>query len=365
MKKAFLLILLGSMALVSCGGGRENAQPSSENGAKVSSSSSTSGLAAGDPSERPSSLLIGGHKPGQAPTDYEGMKTQEINDSTKSGAFITYFLAEHQLANNNFFTYISSSSVTAKMGGQTAYSQYVSGFRAVVDNVAFAQSITVKGEGGVAGSLSSLKISKALQKYENLNSEQYAYRENQKSDTIKVEQKQDDTNGSYLIGSIDEAEFNQPVLFNTDNDFVETLGHNIWGITSYTVPNSNALLSAELVSLEPLSCRYSFTTSDSAIDGVDASYGYAIEQQNMISDSSSMIKIVINSLEMSLTVDENFFPVESVVTEQYTCKVLGLNVVVTTQITNKFVKINTAEDISIPEYKEAYENGVSAFSKAY
>lgn len=130
-RNVFILLLLTTLSLASCAKKEEPKK-----------------VIQGDASARPKEVIQNQYTPNQAPKDYEGKTLDGVN-SLDGGAFNAFFYAEHKLANSNFFTYISSSNVSAKMSGTLAYSQDVSGFRVFLDGKGFGQSITKKGNGGI------------------------------------------------------------------------------------------------------------------------------------------------------------------------------------------------------------------------
>ena len=319
----------------------------------------------GKASDRPEAPIENNYVPGSAPKDYDGKSISDIGTKKKSSAYKAFFYAEHKLANSNYFTYIQSANLNAYIGSAVAFKQDVSGFRVFMNNAGFGQSITKSQKS--SGFLALMSVPSAVQKYEDISANKVGYRQNksEEKDSIEIKTGENETDGKYIYGSFNSDKYDQKKMM-TKEDYENYWGHNLWGLTSYTVPSSNAIYKADIQNIDAgnsITLSYEFTTKDTAIDGVDASKGYQKEQQQMLGQATASVSVTIDSLKIELTLDKDLFPTKVHCIEEYTASAMGQSIIkIKNDIVNVYKKIESVDDISIPEYKQDYQFGINAFT---
>lgn len=284
------------------------------------------------------------YEPGKAPTDYE---TKDVNDSALD-LKEAFFTVQHKLLNTNFYSRVSG---TTSGGSGKGITQNVTGFRIYNGSLGFTQAVTVSEPGGLAN------VNTGEQRVEDLGEKIFLNR------TTKDKQctvSQSDSN--YMYGEVKENGWDQTIDLHDQTTFKAKIGHDIFGLTNYYLPNEKAISNIQkgVWADNHYVLQITFSTSD-ANGAVDATQGYSVEQQHMIQKSLSNASIRITSLMANLTFDNNWMPTNLDVTEKYDVNYVGLKLQLTSSFNTEFFTFTDVNSIDVPAYKASYTDALKAF----
>ncbi len=308
----FALGLIATMTLISCGGNNSTG-PTTASSTESSPSSSIA-----DELVNPFPVV---YIPGSAPRDYEGKTPVQVN--ADGNAKQVYIYANNYMGNVDSYA-IGSGKTNAKAANMPVYSQLIYTLGISVGTQTINQFITT-GESigsGIPGL--GATVNGASRQLEDLTERKYEVITSAKGDdNVSLEL---GTDGLPIDGSV--AEWGSALSLRTRTEFIRATGHDLFGLTSYYVPNVTAIKDASLKSSVSGKNIFTFqfsTTSDGG--ATDASEYYALEQKNILEESlgsfASSLSLKIDTLSAEITINDDWSVSEVDVTEKYTASFKG------------------------------------------
>jgi len=287
------------------------------------------------------------YTPNNAPKDYESINPESIGDE-KEDLCKAFFYVNHKMLNSNYYSRVSGTTTS------TLLSQDITGFRVYNNGKGFTQAVTKTSEDSTLG----IKVSNGEQRVEDISGKNYANRLSNKDENVVIST---DSN-NVIYGEVTNDDWQNITDLHTRKNFKETIGHDIFGITNYYVPNSKAIKSIEkntwTTNHRQLDITFNLADSDTTID---ARQGYDVEQQHMIEKSVSTAKLDITQLSISLVFDDNWNASELFCNEVYHVTV-GVTFDMKSSFTTKFFTFESINSIDVESYKTAYQGAITAFS---
>lgn len=243
----------------------------------------------------------------------------------------------------SFYAYCSG---TVEGGG--LYTQKIASNKVKLGDELFFETFTL-GKGN--GMLSSLKIEKSEQRYENRVSGSYAYVSSKSGTEIS---------GTLESGYQGSCTFHDSFVRLDESGYLKEFGHSVFDITNYSLTPENyerTIIDVEETEAGSSEIAYRYHVSVTAEDGrEDATAGYKLEMEHM----SGMGKPKFTSVYFDMILDKDSGRLKEIRTaEEYNMKALLFNISCTSSLVTKFEMIEDQTDLP----KNVEQNYIKALAK--
>lgn len=346
MKKAKLMTaaasLLSLAALASC-----NSSPDASVG--KDSSGADSVQSSQEETEDIEKDQLGFYLPDHAPHDYVGADI--IDHADGEGAKEAFLLADHKMINSDYSSECTGT-VEVKMAGVSLMRQSVSSFNVKVGENSLNQAVTAPGSASEKAA-QSYSLASATVTYENPSLPSYRMRQTSKASAFEIYD-----GDKYKINWDEDDEWEN--LLNLQQ-YMNKTGKHAYSFSSYYVPDTTAISTAELISSSGDENTFKFTFNVDPSKGVDAAKYYVNQMKNMTS-SIPNFSVTVNSLEMTMVVDSewNVKSIETV--EKYDASAFGISgATVSTVLRTDFTQLASGIDSISDEYqKTVFQEAISS-----